>query len=729
MAISDKIKEHRTKCGLTQDYLANELHVSPQAISKWENGQTMPDINLLLPLSRILGVGVNELLGGSRRDEFDRAWKSAQVFGDELALLAAEDALREFPDDEEFLFRRANAEYELGTDKSKTGARSLSYLGQAQEHFSELHQKYPDNEKYTALLAEVLFARGNREKALDLAYSLKASSHQKSLIAKFLGGEEEIRYKQSKLEGQVKNIIKTLVDINTRESINAAHALLDVMMGEGKALRGDLLWSLYLADAELCLDGGDLEGYAEKFTKAYEAVKAYDALPREPIAYTDPLFDRLQNERNKSLDLFHFFDRFLSSEKLGHRASLELRRRIAKENVTCSRLWRHEWIAFYQFCKHHLCKNGLVCFSDLYNKDPGEVSERDSLIQKHGSCRTEECFYEQGRNKVERLVGGGKMNGFAAKIGNVIVGYCNAWDKASYDSLLVPTEYRAVEEGEKVLFFAEMQIEDNLKYCGIEAELISAALEWADNSEYTKAEVYLAEHDTARFEREVALYEKFGFRVAHDLTEDGIRRYIMQKELESSAQNSFKRFEREVMMFLAKEKPEFEAQIMAQYDKCRIKSREFTGVGFYTNFEITDPADSFGNGIIEPFGSLHVDFPGLKYGSGYVLFVKDGFITMLEGYTYGEVWPDKITGYKVAKIMQRDLKSVIDKHDPMGLLAMGCPDDEYKPEIDRLAARIRDDMTEPELSTVIYDLFLEMFSQPISKDLCDKMAKEILSQD
>ena len=110
MAISDKIKEHRTKCGLTQDYLANELHVSPQAISKWENGQTMPDINLLLPLSRILGVGVNELLGGSRRDEFDRAWKSAQVFGDELALLAAEDALREFPDDEEFLFRRANAE-------------------------------------------------------------------------------------------------------------------------------------------------------------------------------------------------------------------------------------------------------------------------------------------------------------------------------------------------------------------------------------------------------------------------------------------------------------------------------------------------------------------------------------------------------------------------------------------------------------------------------------------
>ena len=143
-SIGEKIREYRQKQGMTQDYLASELHVSPQAISKWENGQTMPDINLLLPLSRILGVGVNELLGGSRRDEFDRAWKSAQVFGDELALLAAEDALKEFPDDEEFLFRRANAEYELGTDKSKNKARSLSYLGQAQDHFSELHQKYPE---------------------------------------------------------------------------------------------------------------------------------------------------------------------------------------------------------------------------------------------------------------------------------------------------------------------------------------------------------------------------------------------------------------------------------------------------------------------------------------------------------------------------------------------------------------------------------------------------------
>ena len=61
----------------------------------------IPDINLLLPLSHLLGIGVNELLGGDRRAELERAWQRALPFGDELALLAADDALKEFPDDEE----------------------------------------------------------------------------------------------------------------------------------------------------------------------------------------------------------------------------------------------------------------------------------------------------------------------------------------------------------------------------------------------------------------------------------------------------------------------------------------------------------------------------------------------------------------------------------------------------------------------------------------------------
>jgi len=49
---------------LKQDELAEMLGVSPQAVSKWENDQTCPDISLLPQLARILGVSVDELLTG-----------------------------------------------------------------------------------------------------------------------------------------------------------------------------------------------------------------------------------------------------------------------------------------------------------------------------------------------------------------------------------------------------------------------------------------------------------------------------------------------------------------------------------------------------------------------------------------------------------------------------------------------------------------------------------------
>ena len=51
-----------------QDELAEKLGVSPQAVSKWENDQTCPDISLLPLLAKILGVSVDELLTGKKEE-------------------------------------------------------------------------------------------------------------------------------------------------------------------------------------------------------------------------------------------------------------------------------------------------------------------------------------------------------------------------------------------------------------------------------------------------------------------------------------------------------------------------------------------------------------------------------------------------------------------------------------------------------------------------------------
>jgi transcriptional regulator with XRE-family HTH domain len=64
MTIGKRIAHLRKEKGLTQEELAGHMGISPQAVSKWENDQTCPDISALPKLSKLLGVTVDELLEG-----------------------------------------------------------------------------------------------------------------------------------------------------------------------------------------------------------------------------------------------------------------------------------------------------------------------------------------------------------------------------------------------------------------------------------------------------------------------------------------------------------------------------------------------------------------------------------------------------------------------------------------------------------------------------------------
>lgn len=61
---AETIKRLRTEKGLTQAQLAQTLDVSDKAVSKWETGRGLPDISLIEPLSKALGVSVIELISG-----------------------------------------------------------------------------------------------------------------------------------------------------------------------------------------------------------------------------------------------------------------------------------------------------------------------------------------------------------------------------------------------------------------------------------------------------------------------------------------------------------------------------------------------------------------------------------------------------------------------------------------------------------------------------------------
>lgn len=64
--LSERIAYYRKKCGLTQEELAEKCSVTPQAVSKWENGLTSPDISLLPRLGEVFGITTDELLGVER---------------------------------------------------------------------------------------------------------------------------------------------------------------------------------------------------------------------------------------------------------------------------------------------------------------------------------------------------------------------------------------------------------------------------------------------------------------------------------------------------------------------------------------------------------------------------------------------------------------------------------------------------------------------------------------
>ena len=79
----------------TQERLAKELNVSPQAVSKWENDINYPDISLLPDLARFLGVSVDELLSGASASTQETAAVQGNAVAQEGAAVRENGAAQE----------------------------------------------------------------------------------------------------------------------------------------------------------------------------------------------------------------------------------------------------------------------------------------------------------------------------------------------------------------------------------------------------------------------------------------------------------------------------------------------------------------------------------------------------------------------------------------------------------------------------------------------------------
>ena len=83
MTLGERLIQLRAKAGLSQDTLAEQLGVSRQSVSKWENDASVPDLEKLVKLSGVFGVSLDELVKGEVPDSAAPAVK-AGVTAEEL---------------------------------------------------------------------------------------------------------------------------------------------------------------------------------------------------------------------------------------------------------------------------------------------------------------------------------------------------------------------------------------------------------------------------------------------------------------------------------------------------------------------------------------------------------------------------------------------------------------------------------------------------------------------
>lgn len=132
--LAKKIQSLRKEKNLTQREVADKLGVSEQAVSKWETGGSCPDINILVPLARLLGTDVNTLLAFQSEpspEEMARLSKEIQETGRREGLDAAYEMvqrlMREYPGCDQLTFLLANALHALLSVQSATLEETARY--------------------------------------------------------------------------------------------------------------------------------------------------------------------------------------------------------------------------------------------------------------------------------------------------------------------------------------------------------------------------------------------------------------------------------------------------------------------------------------------------------------------------------------------------------------------------------------------------------------------------
>ena len=88
------------------------------------------------------------------------------------------------------------------------------------------------------------------------------------------------------------------------------------------------------------------------------------------------------------------------------------------------------------------------------------------------------------------------------------------------------------------------------------------------------------------------------------------------------------------------------ATLREQFEQASVKSREYTPAGFFADLSVPPDAPKLLLADSQ-MGDVHIRIPSLALGMGTVLFITDGYLDLLEGFTYGEDWDCRTEGFSI----------------------------------------------------------------------------------
>ena len=114
MQVGEVIRKYRKSKNMTQEEMARRLGVTAPAVNKWEHGNSLPDITLLMPIARLLGISTDELLSYQQElttEKIGEILKRATTMLEEMpyqdAFAWAKEKLEEYPNCESLILQMA----------------------------------------------------------------------------------------------------------------------------------------------------------------------------------------------------------------------------------------------------------------------------------------------------------------------------------------------------------------------------------------------------------------------------------------------------------------------------------------------------------------------------------------------------------------------------------------------------------------------------------------------